>query len=233
MIFSFHTPKLFYVDGIGLLRGNLGDHTEKDRLPWQKDKFPWSKAITLIVTSSIALAAFGLPFWYTNSYNLPDLTVSGTPTQSSNMWTLPAVVYNEGHAPATNVRVTIDVSGTIQNYTYKSPENITLVKAVSNELIFKLPRLAASASANFTVASNTSSPSFHIWLTADQGSATTLYLGTQVSGTSFLHPSQGILSILSFLTIVLAIISVLLTLVKGINEREKISSWFGSGTVRR
>jgi hypothetical protein len=203
------------------------EENQTEKPPWQKDKFPWAKAIGLLVTSSIALAAFGLPFWYTNGYNVPDLTVSGTPTQSSNTWTLPAVVYNEGHAPATNVRVTIDVSGTIQNYTYRSPENITVVKAVLNELIFKMPRLAARASANFTVVSNTSSPSFHIWLTADQGSSTTLYLGTQVSGTSFLQSSQGVLNIVNNLAIALAVISLFATVVLLVSEREKISSWIG------
>src|SRR5712691_1739163 len=135
-----------------------------------------------------ALAAFGTTFGYNTVWNVPDVHVSGTPAASSNVWTLPLVIDNQGHQAATNARLTIDVNGTIQSYTYASPENVSLVRASSNELIFKIQRLAPNASANFTIAAAAATPTFHIWVTADQGSAKAVYLGaSQVSSTGFLN----------------------------------------------
>ncbi len=122
--------------------------------------------------AAIILAALG--FVYKEIYKQPKLTYQILrPYVRGDERIVPIIFRNEGHANATNVRITITCSGPIQVISEEEiPENLETERPNQYTIIYKLDRLTHQIGipVYITLSSLSDRPVNNVNITSDQGS---------------------------------------------------------------
>lgn len=125
-----------------------------------------------LISIIIGLIVAGAGFTYHEWYDIPKLTyeeLDSYPLGNEGK-IIPIIIRNEGHDKATNIRITIDAGGQIQNVEEITPENLQL-EIDNNRIIANLNRLVEDTQITFYIKVDTLSnnPINQIFITSDQG----------------------------------------------------------------
>ena len=125
-----------------------------------------------LISIIIGLIVAGAGFTYHEWYNIPKLTyeeLDSYPIGNEGK-IIPIIIRNDGHDKATNIRITIDTGGQIQNVEKITPENLQL-EIDNNRIIANLDRLVEDSQITFYIKVDTlsSNPINQIFITSDQG----------------------------------------------------------------
>lgn len=128
--------------------------------------------IITILSFIFALIVGGLYFGYNEWYKTPKLTyeILDKYPLNKDIQITPIIVRNEGHEKATNVRISMDASGIIQDIEIKSPEEIHYNIKNNNTFVADLTRIAAESEIIFYMKVETQSkePINNILIVSDQ-----------------------------------------------------------------
>ena len=115
-----------------------------------------------------------LGFVYKEFYKVPRLSYRIIrPYVKGDEKTVPIIFSNDGHANATNVRITINCNGPIQEISKEEiPENFETERSDQNTLIYKLDRLTSKIpfTTYLTISSSSDRPISNVTITSDEGS---------------------------------------------------------------
>lgn len=155
-----------------------------------------------LISIIIGLIIAGAGFTYHEWYDIPKLTYEELDSYplGNEEKIIPIIIRNEGHDKATNIRITIDAGGQIQNVEKITPENL-LLEIDNNRIIANLDRLVEDSQITFYIKVDTLSnnPINQIFITSDQGPG-------KIYGTSgFLTINLPIIILAVFITLQIVI----------------------------
>ena len=111
-------------------------------------------------------------FYYFEFYKIPKLTYQiFRPYEKQDEKIVPIIIGNEGHANATNVRLTIKCNGPIQELSEEIFEEVKIERLDQNIVIYKFPRLTHQIAIPIyiTLSSLSNKAIDNIEITSDQG----------------------------------------------------------------